>query len=145
AEGQAKAIFARLEAEAKGQYEMLAKKGEGLQRIIQACGGAEAAFRMLMLEHLDTLAQASAQAISNIKFHKGGGWEGGGSGNGPGNSTSHFLQNLARVLPPMMQVMKDVGGVEMPEYIARLTPEAPKPEAATANGGPARETVPPKG
>jgi flotillin len=145
AEGQAKATFARLEAEAKGQYEILAKKGEGLQRIIEACGGAQQAFQLLMLEHLDTLAQTSAQAISNIKFDKVVVWEGGGNGAGTGSNTSHFLQNLARVLPPMMQVMKDVGGVEMPEYIARLTPEAPKPEATTANGGPARETVPPKG
>jgi hypothetical protein len=24
----------------------------------------------------------------------------------------------------MMQVMKDIGGVEMPDYFARLTPEA---------------------
>jgi flotillin len=123
---------------------MLAKKGEGLQRIIEACRGSQQAFQMLMLEHLDTLAQASAQAISNIKFDKVVVWEGGGNGAGHGSSTSQFLQNLARVLPPMMQVMKDVGGVEMPEYIARLTPEAAKPEAPAGNG-PARETVPPKG
>src|SRR5207253_2020170 len=57
AEGQAKAIFARLEAEARGQYEILARKGEGLQRIIEACGGAQQAFQLLMLEHIDTLAQ----------------------------------------------------------------------------------------
>ena len=31
AEGEAAAIFAKLEAEARGQYEILAKKGEGLQ------------------------------------------------------------------------------------------------------------------
>jgi hypothetical protein len=43
----AKAIFAKLEAEARGNYEILAKKGEGLQRIIEACGGSERAFQML--------------------------------------------------------------------------------------------------
>jgi flotillin len=125
AEGQAKAIYAKLEAEAKGQYEILAKKAEGLRQIIQACGGAPQAFQMLMLEHLDALAQTSAQAISGIKFDKVVVWEGGGSGNGSGTTnTAHFLQNLARVMPPMMQVMKDIGGVEMPEFLARLTPEA---------------------
>jgi flotillin len=140
AEGQAKATFARLEAEAKGQYEILAKKGEGLQRIIEACGGAQQAFQLLMLEHLDTLAQTSAQAISNIKFDKVVVWEnGGGTANGGGNNTSHFLQNLARVLPPMMQVMKDVGGVEMPEYLARLTPEG---RAADGGAGAGRGTRP---
>src|SRR5258708_23341184 len=70
AEGQAKAIFAKLEAEAKGQYEVLAKKGDGLQRIIQACGSSQQAFQLLMLEHLETLAKTAAQAISNIKFDK---------------------------------------------------------------------------
>jgi flotillin len=151
AEGQAKAIFAQLEAQAKGQYEMLAKKGEGLRQIIDACGGSQQAFQLLMLEHLDKLAETSAKAISNIKFDKVVVWEnGGGTGNGGGNNTSHFLQNLARVLPPMMQVMKDVGGVEMPEYLARLTPEG-----RPADGGqvppragrtmPSDEPVSPKG
>ena len=60
AEGQASAIFAKLDAEARGQYEILAKKGDGLKRIIEACGGAQPAFQMMMLEHLDTLAQTGA-------------------------------------------------------------------------------------
>jgi flotillin len=124
AEGQARAIYARLEAEAKGQYEILARKAEGLRQIITACGGAPQAFQMLMLEHLDALAQASAQAISAIKFDKVVVWENGGNGGGMTN-TAHFLQNLARVMPPMMQVLKDVGGVEMPEFLARLTPGSP--------------------
>jgi flotillin len=130
AEGQAKAIFAKLEAEAKGQYEILAKKGEGLRRIIEACGGAPQAFQLLMLEHLDKLAETAALAISNIKFDKVVVWENGGNGNG--SNTAQFLQNLARAMPPMMQVMKDIGGVEMPEYLARLTPEAPARAGTTA-------------
>ena len=79
AEGEAAAIFAKLEAEARGQYEILAKKGEGLKRIIDACGGAKQAFQLLMLEHLDNLAEASAKAISNIKFDKVVVWENGGA------------------------------------------------------------------
>ena len=137
AEGQAKAIFAKLEAEANGQYEILAKKGEGLKRIIDACGGAPQAFQLLMLEHLDTLAQTASQAIANIKFDKVVVWEGGSNANGTTN-TAHFLQNMARFMPPMMQVMKDIGGVEMPEYLARLSPEsktdgAPAPVSPVAS------------
>ncbi|HEV3445596.1 MAG TPA: SPFH domain-containing protein [Gemmataceae bacterium] len=122
AEGQAKAIFAKLEAEARGQYEILAKKGEGLRSIIEACGGAQAAFQMLLLEHLDALTQASAQAISQIKFDKVVVWENGTNGNGA-NATAHFLQGLARTMPPIMQVMKDIGGVELPDYFGKLMPE----------------------
>jgi flotillin len=145
AEGQAKAIYAQLEAQARGEYEMLAKKAEGLRQIIEACGGAQQAFQLLMLEHLDNLAETSAKAISNIKFDKVVVWEGGSNGHGAGNSTSSFLQNMARVLPPMMQVMKDVGGVEMPEYLARLTPEAPARPASPPPEEAPRMTVPPKG
>src|SRR5207302_1008588 len=78
AEGQASAIFAKLDAEARGQFEILAKKGDGLRRIIEACGGAPQAFQLLMLEHLDELAHTAAQAISNIKFDKVVVWENGG-------------------------------------------------------------------
>src|SRR5262249_4868290 len=151
-EGQAKAIFARLEAEAKGQYEILARKGEGLKEIISACGGAPQAFQLLMLEHLDKLAETAAKAISNIKFDKVIVWEGNGANGSGTTSTAHFLQNMPGTLRPMMQVMKDIGGVEMPEYVARLAPEAPPrpPDAATAratNGPPTAEgpPAPPKG
>jgi flotillin len=128
AEGDAAAIFARLEAEARGQYEILAKKGEGLQRIIDACGGAEGAFKMMMLEHFDHLVAASAQAISNIKFDKVVVWEGNGQ-NGT-SATANWLHNMARTLPPMMQVMKDIGGVEIPDTLASLAGAEKKPEPA---------------
>jgi len=133
---QAAAIYAKLQAEAKGQYEILAKKGEGLKKIIDACGSAQAAFQLLMLEHLDSLAQTSAQAISNIKFDKVVVWENGGSGQNGSSNTTNFLQSLARSMPPMLQVMKDVGGVEVPEFLAKLQPDAPPVAKVepTANG-----------
>ena len=100
AEGEAAAIFAKLDAEARGQFEILAKKGDGLKRIIDACGGAQQAFQLMMLEHLDNLAETASKAISNIKFDKVIVWEGGQNGNG--TATTNFLQGMARSLPPMM-------------------------------------------
>jgi len=136
AQAQAATIFAKLDAEARGQYEILAKKGEGLKKVIEACGSAQAAFQLLMLEHLDALAETSAKAISNIKFDKIVVWEGGG-GNGDLSKTAGFLQDMARVMPPMLQVMKDVGGVEMPEYFAKLIGDTPLiTEPPVANGKP---------
>jgi flotillin len=136
AAAQAAAIYAKLQAEAKGQYEILAKKGEGLKKIIEACGSSQAAFQMLMLEHMDALAKTSAEAISNIKFDKVVVWENGGNGSVGSSNTTNFLQSLARSMPPMLQVMRDVGGVEVPEFLAKLqgdsTPVA-KVEP-TANG-----------
>lgn len=117
ARAEADAVFMKLDAEARGQYEILAKKGEGLQRIVEACGGAQEAFRLLMLEHLDHLAQTSSQAISNIKFDKVVVWDGGGHGGR--NATADFLGGLARTMPPMLQVLKDIGGVELPESLVK--------------------------
>jgi flotillin len=130
AEGEASAIFARLEAEARGQYEILKKKGDGLREIVDACGGAQQAFQMMMLEHFDNLVDASAKAISNIKFDKVVVWEGGGQ-NGT-SSTANWLHNMARTLPPMMQVMKDVGGIEIPETLAALTGAENPPQKKAA-------------
>ncbi len=121
AQGEAAAIYAKLEAEARGQYEILAKKGEGLKQIVEACGGAQQAFQLMMLEHLDTLAETSAKAISNIKFDKIIVWENGGA-NGR-SSTADFLHKMSGTLPPMLQVMRDIGGVEIPESLAKLVGE----------------------
>jgi len=131
AEGEASAIFAKLEAQARGQYEILAKKGEGLERIITACGGSQQAFQMLMLEHFDNLVDASAKAISNIKFDKVVVWEG-GEKNGT-SSTANWLHNMARTLPPMMQVMKDIGGVEIPDTLASFMSAESESEAGSSS------------
>ena len=141
AAGEAAAIYAKLEAEARGQYEILAKKGEGLKMIIDACGGSQQAFQMLMLEHLDNLAASSAQAISKIKFDKVVVWENGGQ-NGTTN-TSNFLHGLSRTLPPMMQVLKDIGGVELPESLVKMTGDAsPNGAPVGVTGG---DRLPPTG
>jgi flotillin len=128
ANAAADAIYAKLEAEARGQFEILAKKGEGLQRIVDACGGAKEAFQMLLLEHLDSLAEASSRAISNIKFDKIVVWENGGKDGR--SSTADFLTSMAKTMPPMLQVMKDIGGVQLPESLVSLTGSSDSPTQA---------------
>lgn len=142
ANADADAIFARLDAEARGQYEILAKKGDGLRKIVEACGGSQEAFQMLMLEHLDSLAETSAKAISNIKFDKVIVWENGGE-NGRTN-TANFLSGMAKTLPPMMQVMKDIGGVELPESLIKIGGNDQPTPAAGDNGTPAAAEGPSK-
>jgi flotillin len=117
AEAEAGAIFVKLEAQARGQYEILAKKAEGMRQIVDAAGGAKEAYQLLMLEHLDTLAETSAKAISNIKFDKVVVWDGGN-----GSAPSGFLQNLAKSMPPMMHVLRDIAGVELPGYLGSMVP-----------------------
>lgn len=130
ARADAAAIYAKLEAEARGQYEILAKKGEGLQRIVQACGGAQGAFQMLMLEHIEGLSENAAKAIANIKFDKVVVWDGAQGSDGKG-ATSRFLHSLGGSIPPVLQMMRDIGGIEMPEFFGRILDD---PETARQVG-----------
>ena len=72
-----------------------------------------------MLEHLDHLAETAAQAISNIKFDKVVVWDGGTAPTARQRDRRASSQSLAGTLPPMLQIMKDIGGVEMPEYFGQ--------------------------
>ena len=57
-------------------------------------------------------------------------WDSGGK-DGQGGATSGFLSSLAGSLPPMLHMMKDIGGVDMPEYFGKLVAgEVPKKEAS---------------
>lgn len=123
ADGEAAAIYARLEAEAKGQFEILAKKGQGMREIVSACGGADEAFKLLMLEHIEQISATAAQAISNIKFDKVVVWDGGQGGDGKAAGTAGFLRNLAGALPPAMHMMRDIAGIELPQYFGKLVEE----------------------
>jgi flotillin len=137
AEAEARAIFVKLEAEARGQYEILSKKAEAMRELVEVAGGAKEAFQLLMVEHLDTLAETSAKAISNIKFDKVVVWD---SGNGQaGSGASGFLQSMAKTLPPMMNVLQDIAGMELPNYMGRLRGETG--DAVVADARPAE---PPK-
>ena len=77
--------------------------------------------REVRMARLDHLADASAKAISNIKFDKVVVWENGGQ-NGRSN-TADFLHKMAGTLPPMLHVMRDIGGVEIPDSLAKLVGE----------------------
>jgi flotillin len=127
ARAEAAAIYAKLEAEARGQYEMLAKKAEGLKMIVEAAGGSHEAFQLLMLEHMDSLAETAALAISNIKMDKVVVWD---SGNGA--AAGNFIQGLAGSLPPMMDVIRKIGGVELPSMFGKPVDEDGAPAAPDA-------------
>jgi flotillin len=100
-----------------------------------------------MLEHFDNLVDASAKAISNIKFDKVVVWD--GNQKDGQSSTAGWLQNMARTLPPMMQVMKDIGGVELPETLVNFakgegekTEDVPMKEKASKPAAPKPPTPP---
>ena len=113
-------FFARLTERRRVVRDAQPVPAEGLGDTVAQVGGGQAAFQLLMLEHLDTLAETSAKAISNIKFDKVVVWDGGKGGGSNGSATADFIRSLATTLPPAADMLKEVAGVEMPKHWASL-------------------------
>jgi len=129
AQGQADAIFATLDAEARGNYEILKAKGTGFNEIIKACGNdADAASKMLMIEKLEQIVALQTEAIKNIKIDKVTVWDGNGGKDGK-TSTANFLSGMMQSLPPLHDVA-EMAGVELPDYLGRVKANEPAKKPA---------------
>lgn len=125
---EAEAIKLKLQAQAEGEYQILAKKAQALGEMVKQAGSAEAAFQLLMIEQLPSLAEINAKAIQGVKFDKVVVWDGGQGGTTGTGGAAGFLNSLVRAVPPALEVLRDVGGVKLPEA---LTPtEGPAPADA---------------
>jgi flotillin len=65
-------------------------------------------------------------------------WENGGQ-NGK-TATADFLSGMSRTLPPMLQVLRDIAGVELPPSLVKLT--EPADGAASADAAPSPAAAP---
>jgi len=115
ARGQADAIFAKLDAEARGSLEILTKQAEGFKQIVKAAGdNPDAAVKMLIADKLEMLVKIQVEAIKNLKFDKITVWD---SGSKDGSSsTANFASNLMKSIPPMKELF-DMAGLELPKYL----------------------------
>jgi flotillin len=138
AKAEAAATFARMDAEARGNLAIMEKKAEGLQKMVAAAGGnPDAAYRLLFLEQMPQITETLAGAISSIKFDKVVLWSGGGTQAGGPNGISGFVEDLVKVLPPLMQVAEEIGGVELPGIFGKrvtVPPAVPALESAEVRG-----------
>jgi flotillin len=124
AKGEADAIFAKMEAEAKGLYEVLTKQAAGYDKMIQAAGGdATKAYTLLLLEKLPELVKTQVEAIKGINIDKVTVWENGSGKDGKG-STADFLSGLMKSIPPLQELF-DQAGMQLPEYLGKK--EQPQP------------------
>ena len=114
AESEAHARFVRASAAARGEAQGLKQKAEGLAAIVKACGGSEEAYKLLLLEKIDKLAETSAKAVSNIKFDKVVIWDSGKAdpNNDRGGPVAGFIKDVASAVPPTLDVLKYVAGFE---------------------------------
>jgi flotillin len=118
ARGEADAIYAKLEAEARGHYEILSKQAEGFERLVASAGDdPKDAFMLLMAEKLPELVKTQVDAIKDIKIDKVTVWDSNGGGNGGGNSTPDFITGLYKSVPPLQDLFNQAG-MNLPEYLS---------------------------
>ena len=127
AKGEAAAIFAKMEAEAKGLYEILTKQAQGYDKMIQAAGGdATKAYTLLLLEKLPELVKTQVEAIKGINIDKVTVWDGAGNADGK-TSTANFVSGLMKAVPPLADLF-DQAGMSLPEYLGKKKDNAPETE-----------------
>lgn len=131
AEAEADATRIKLSATAQGEYDILSKRAAALGELVAQAGGAQQAFALLMADQIKDIAKTASDAISNIKIDKVVVWDSGtGEGGVPG-----FVRNMASALPPTMNMLRDITGIELPAYLGSMVSEtvatAPAEPAAT--------------
>jgi flotillin len=117
AKGEADAIFAKMEAQARGINEVLTKQAQGFKQIIEAAqGDSDAAVRMMIADKMEDIVKVQVEAIKNLKIDKVTVWD---SGDGKGaSSTSNFLSGLMKSIPPMNDLF-NMAGMQLPDYLGK--------------------------
>ncbi|MEX1378226.1 MAG: SPFH domain-containing protein [Eubacteriales bacterium] len=132
AKGEADAMFAKMEAEARGIQEILMKQAEGFGRIVQAAGGnADQAVKLIVADKLEELVRVQVEAIKNLKIDKVTVWDTmGGKGGAP--ATANFLSGMAKSIPPMNELF-EMAGMDLPSFLGK--------QKGTANAEDVTETA----
>lgn len=121
AKGEADALFAKMEAQARGIQEILAKQAAGFDQLVKAAGNdANSAIRLILADKMEELVKTQVEAIKGIKIDKVTVWDSGNGGKEGGKtSTANFLSGLMQSIPPM-QEMFDMAGMDLPEYLGKM-------------------------
>lgn len=116
ARGEADAIYAKMDAEARGLYEILTKQAEGYKDVVGAAGGDPvAAYQLLLIEKLPELVKTQVEAVKNIKIDKVTVWDSGNGEDGKG-STANFVSGLMKSVPPLNDLF-GMAGMNLPSYL----------------------------
>ena len=131
-----------MEAEAKGNQEILTKQAEGMRKLVEAAGGdANAAVKLIVADKLEEFISIQVEAIKNIKIDKITVWDTGAGADGKG-STANFLSGLMQSVPPLNDLFKQAGmslpdflGEDIQEALKKSQEEAVKRAAEADNAG----------
>ncbi len=126
AQGDADAIFAKYEAEARGVQKVLEAKAEGYRQLIAACGeNPQVGPTLLLIEQLPQLVAEQVKAIQNLKIDKITVWDTGTGGNGHSangtgrNTTADWLSGMVGALPRLHELAQQAG-IELPQALGKI-------------------------
>lgn len=137
AKGEADAIFAKMEAQARGIQEILSKQASGFAEVVKAAGGdPTSAVQLMISDKIEELTRIQVDAIKNLNIDKITVWD---SMNGQDGSptTANFLSGMMKSIPPLSETFK-MAGLEIPTFLGKeIKPEESDSIAdAAADGKP---------
>jgi len=127
AKGDADAIYMKMEAEAKGIFEILSKQAEGFDKLVDAANeDAKAAVMLMIADKLPELVKTQVEAIKNLKIDKITVWDNmsGGGADGQTPTSAKFLSGMLGSLPPFEELFK-MAGLELPDYLIKKEQQDP--------------------
>jgi len=116
AKGDADAIYARMEAQARGIQEILEKQAAGFCKVVEAAGGdPNAAVQLMLVDKIEDLIKLQVEAIKNLQIDKITVWDS-MSGEGGSSTTANFLAGMMRSIPPLNEMFK-MAGMTIPAFL----------------------------
>jgi len=144
AKGQADAIFLKMEAQARGNMEILTKQAEGFKALVaSAARDPKLAALLMITDKLPDLVGKQVEAIKNLKIDKVTVWDSmGGGGKDSVPTTAKYFSGLLSSLPPLQNLF-EMAGMKLPDFLD----VAKRGEGQTPGSGSAgiSEVTPPAG
>ena len=117
AKGEADALFAKMEAQARGAQEILVKQADGMRELVNAAGGnADSAIKLILANNMEELMKIQVEASKNIKIDKVTVWDGGSKGENGKTATADFISGIMKAVPPMGEMFNQAG-MELPKFL----------------------------
>ena len=128
AKGEADAIYAKMDAQARGMLEILSKQADGFNQLVSAAAGdPQKAVLMLIADKLPDLVKTQVEAVKGIKIDKVTVWDGNGTKEGK-TATSNFISGMMKSVPPLEELF-NMAGMSLPSYLKGAAAEDQTPEA----------------
>lgn len=117
AKGESDALYAKMEAQARGAQEILVKQADGMRELVNAAGGnADSAIKLILANNMEELMKIQVEAIKNIKIDKVTVWDGGSNGENGKTATADFISGIMKAIPPMGEMFNQAG-MELPKFL----------------------------